>query len=66
MNLGKTVFDQILQHLSRYEFNKYVTKYSELILLTLFSSYFPLFSKNSQARCFFQPFLGRLYKTQTL
>jgi len=28
MNSGKTVFAQILQHLSRYEFNKCVTKYN--------------------------------------
>ena len=28
MNSGKTVFAQILQHISRYEFNKCVTKYN--------------------------------------
>lgn len=27
MNVGKTVFAQILEHLPRYEFNKFVKKY---------------------------------------
>ena len=39
MNSGKTVFAQILQHVSRYDFNKYVRKYNGNYKIRTFPCY---------------------------